>query len=189
VSQATDTDHHALRTRPEGISAQRDGVIGRQSGIREGGGLREVEVARTNQMCLRDDHVVRHAAVAREPQAAELHNPALVLQAEDACPAATAAEERVDDDRLADLPSAHARSEAVDVARDLVAEREGRGERAGWRGKNPQVGVARSAGANPDEHLAEAGLGGGDLDELGLVLTGVAIRAHGSRSCRVMSPV
>jgi hypothetical protein len=93
----------------------------------------------------------------------------------------TAAEKREDDDRLAALPSAHAPSEALDAARDLVAEREGRGERARWSCEDPQVGVARVAGSNLNEHLAEAGLGGGDLGELGLVLTGVAIPAHGSR--------
>src|SRR4051794_19712290 len=61
VSQATDTDHHAVRAGPESISAQCDGVVGRQSRIGERGGLCEVEIARTNQVRLRDDHVVRHA--------------------------------------------------------------------------------------------------------------------------------
>jgi hypothetical protein len=63
--------------------------------------------------------------------------------------------------RFADRPSAHARSEALDIARDLVAEREGRGERVRWSCKDPQVGVAGSAGSDPDEHVVVAGLGDG----------------------------
>ena len=186
VAEAADADHDRAAARDELVERELDRVIRGERRVRERGGVARVEVAeRHEQPRVGDQHVLRHAAVAAEAAArgAQLRRPlAQGLEGQAAGTAAAASPRAVDGDRLTDLEALDARSDGLDPAGVLVAERER--QLVGQEPRRPlhhvQVGVTGSRAADLDEHLARSRLRHLDVPQLGRLLPlDELVRLHG----------
>ena len=134
-------------------------MIRRQSSVRERRRLRQLEIVDGQQLPGLCDEVFRHPAVYPQPDAANGHDAARVVESGEARHAPAAAPEPDDGDRLPAFEAGHAGAERFDPAGVLMSEREWRrqAERV-RRVDDVEVGVADACGSHLHQHLARARL-------------------------------
>src|SRR3954463_16815912 len=180
VAQAARADHDALRPGAEDGDRLLDGVDGGQPGVGERGDLGRLERrVELHDRARAGEQVLGEAAVAVD--AGERAVLAVHVVAATARTAQPARDERVDDDRVADLDVRHAGADLVDPAGVLVARRVGQLD-LGLLGPLPlldvQVGAAEPGRPDLDDDVERPR----DLRLVDLVhLQGLVVRVQASR--------
>src|SRR3954464_13729387 len=180
VAQAARADHDALRPGAEDGDRLLHGVDGGQPGVGERGDLGRLERrVELHDRARAGEQVLGEAAVAVD--AGERAVLAVHVVAATARTAQPARDERVDDDRVADLDVRHAGADLVDPAGVLVARRVGQLD-LGLLGPLPlldvQVGAAEPGRPDLDDDVERPR----DLRLVDLVhLQGLVVRVQASR--------